>query len=259
MTINTPTHVPDSDRLKAQLIQRTSSNDWYVIHGDGQSTLYYGFYKTFDDKNNPEEVARAQADRQRVASLRDNSGSTPFAKCAFVSLANPDPDAPPEWDLRNAPGYWALQIAAYRGSPDRKKFAVDAVRAARAMGIQAYYYHGPAMSCVFIGTWPREAVHEDNPDGAMARDPNSTLVVTNQPLPPGANTDNLQTPDGRPIEVVSPKVEIVDPTLLATMRQYPENAVNGEVRMHRVMTPTGEQEVPDPSFLVVVPHDQPNP
>jgi hypothetical protein len=256
MTINTPTNVPDSDRLKQELIQKTSSNDWYVIHGDGQSTLYYGFYKTFDDKNNPDEVARAQADRRMIAGLRDDSGDTPFGKCAFVSLASPDPDAPPDWDLRNAPGYWSLQIAAYRGSPDRKKFAVDAVRQARAMGIQAYYYHGPAVSCVFIGTWPREAVHEDNPDGAKQQDPNSTLVVPSQPLPPGASTDNLHMPDGRPIEVAAPKAEVVDPNLIATMRQYPENAVNGQVTMHRVMTPTGEKEIPDPSFLVVIPHDQ---
>src|ERR1700733_2794590 len=42
LTISTPTHIPDSERVKAQLINRTGSSNWYVLHGEGQSTLYYG-------------------------------------------------------------------------------------------------------------------------------------------------------------------------------------------------------------------------
>jgi len=41
MTISTQTHVPDSENLKAQLIAKTHSHDWYVIHQDTQSILYY--------------------------------------------------------------------------------------------------------------------------------------------------------------------------------------------------------------------------
>jgi hypothetical protein len=258
MTITTPTHVPDSDTLKEQLIRRTGSTNWYVIHGEGQSTLYYGFYKTFDDKSQPDEVARAKADRQFVGTLRADNGDMPFSRCVFLPLASPDPDAPPEWDIRRAPGYWSLQIAAYKGSPDRKKYAVEAVREARAQGIEAYYYHGAAVSSVFIGSWPREAVKEQDTSVAQTNDPSKTLMVFNQPLPDGFPTENLHTADGGDVQVVAPKVEILDPTLLTAMKNYPNNAVNGALRMHKVQTDSGPQEVADPSFLVVIPHDDQN-
>jgi hypothetical protein len=255
LTVNSATHVPDSDTLKSQLIHLTGLPNWYVIHEEGRSTLYYGFYKTFEDKSQAAELARARADRQYVASLRANNGDLPFSKCTFVPISNPDPDAPPDWDLRRAPGYWALQIGAYRGSPDRKQMAVDAVRAARANGIQAYYYHGPSVSCVCIGSWPRDAVKEQDQSVAKPDDPSKTLLVMNRPLPAGFQTDNLHTPEGGDVEVVAPKAEIVDPTLIDMMKQYPENAVNGQVMMRKVPTDQGEKMVPDPSFLVVIPHD----
>lgn len=255
LTISTPTHVPDSEHVKEQLIHRTGSSNWYVLHGEGQSTLYYGFYKTFDDSSQPEEKARAQADRLSISRLRDDNGDTPFSGCGFVALASPDPDAPPEWDLRHAPGYWALQIAAYQGSPDRKRAAVEAVRAARAQGIEAYYYHGPSVSSVLIGTWPRQAVKEQDQTEARTDDPSKTIMVLPKPLPPGMATDNLVMPDGSRVKVMAPKLEIQDPTLIEAMKQYPANVVNGQEIMHRVMTSQGEIQVPDPSFLVVIPHD----
>jgi hypothetical protein len=253
MAITTPTHVPDSERLKQQLITKTGSRDWYVVHSENVSMLYYGFYKTFDDNSQPQEKARAQGDRRMVAALRDNGGDQPFAQCVFQSLANPDPPAPPEWDLKNAKGYWALQIAAYRGSALRKQYAVDAVRAARAAGIEAYFSHGESVSTVFIGTWPREAVKEQDQSTGHSDDPNKTIVVLPQPLPSGYRTDVNKA--GQPIKVLVPKIEIVDPTLLKAMHDYPANVVNGEEIMHKVQSDHGIVEVPDPSFLVQIPHD----
>jgi hypothetical protein len=255
MTITTPTHIPDSDRLKSQLIGRTGHRDWYVVHAEGQSKLYYGFYKTFADDNMPEEKQRAQSDRKAIAQLRDDNGDTPFAGCAFELLSGPDPQAPPEWDLRNAQGYWSLHIASYTGSPDRKKYAVDAVRQARAMGIEAYYYHGPSVSDVLVGAWPREAVKEQDASVASSNDVNKTIVVLSQPLPPNLSADNLRTRDGRPTKVFVPRVEVQDVTLLAAMKQYPANAVNGQVTLRKVPSDQGPIERPDPSFLVVIPHD----
>jgi hypothetical protein len=253
MTIGTPTHVPDSERLKSQLIARTGSRDWYVLHGENQSTLYYGFYKTYDDKNQPTEMTRAQADRKMLMQLRDDSGSAPFAECVFQPLTSPDPAAPPQWDLRNAPGYWALQIAAYKGSPDRKRYAVDAVRQARAMGIQAYYYHGPAISTVLIGSWARGAVQEQDSSVAHSDNPSKSILVLPAPLPPGYK-DEI-TVNGKAVKVMVPRVQVLDPTLLAAMKEYPANAVNGEVTMHKVQTDHGIVDEPDPSFLVEIPHD----
>jgi hypothetical protein len=166
-----------------------------------------------------------------------------------------DPDAPPEWDLRNAKGYWSLQIGAYRGSPDRKQAAVEAVREARAAGLEAYYYHGKSISSVLIGAWPREAVKSQDQASAKAGDPHKTVMVLPQELPPGTRTDNIVTADGQPVEVVVPRVEPVDPTMIQDMKDYPTNAVNGEVIWHKVKTRDGgEISVPEPSFLVVIPH-----
>ena len=39
-----------------------------------------------------------------------------------MPLEKPDPDAPPEWNLANAPGYWSVQIAAFT-KPGRKQAA----------------------------------------------------------------------------------------------------------------------------------------
>jgi len=255
LNITTPTHIPDSERLKSQLIRRTGLRDWYVIHSEGESTIYYGFYATYFDSNQPEEKARAQNDRRMISELKDDLGDQPFLACAFQPISTPDPPAPPEWDLHNATGYWALHIGSYMNSPDRKKFAVEAVRQARAMGIEAYYYHGPTVSDVLIGCWPREAVKEQDAASASSSDPNKTIIVTNQPLPAGFDPNHAFTKDGHPAKVFSPRLEVQDPTLLEMMHQYPANAVNGQVYMHKIQTDHGLIDAPDPSFLVAIPHD----
>jgi len=80
-------------------------------------------------------------------------------------------------------------------------------------------------------------------------------MVLNQPLPEGFQAENLHAQDGSPVQVVAPKVEILDPTLISAMKQYPANAVNGQVTVRKVPTDHGVEERPDPSFLVVIPHD----
>ena len=253
LTLSEPTHVPDGDRLKAALVRRTNSNQWYIIHGADESTLYYGYYRTFTDSHQPEERARAQQDLHTIAAMVDDNGNTPFSKCLFVPLNSPDPDAPPEWDLRNAPGYWALQIAAYRGDPQRKQYAVDAVRAARAQGIQAYFFHGPSISSVLIGTWPREAVQEQDESVAHSDEIDKTVMVLPGPLPSGVDPNSIRDPNGNPAKAVYPHLQIVDPTMIAAMKKYPNNVINGAIMVRHVRTKTGMADVADPSFLVVCP------
>src|SRR5215218_5780225 len=175
--------------------------------------------------------------------------------------ASPDPEAPPQWALRNAPPgeYWSLQIAAYQGHPDRKKYAVDAVKGFRASNIPAYYFHGPTVSSVCIGSWPRKAVRgEMEPayndpnekrslDQIASRAPAEDLVVISPGLP--AVNKEFQTPKGR-VRTLASKLEVIDPTLMATMKAYPNHYLNGEVE--GVRTKNGLEG--KPSFLVQIPH-----
>ena len=255
LTIDTPTHVPDANRLKEQLIRKTNLHDWYVIHGRTNSKLYYGFYKAYDDSSQPAETARAQHDLHFIQAMKDDAGDYPFLDCIFQPLDTPDPPAPAAWDLRNAKGYWSLQIAAYVGSPLRKQYAVDAVREARAMGIEAYFYHGKGASSVCVGCWPRDAIQEQDSADASTDVPSKHILVLPQPLPQGTRTDDIYTADGEKVKVMVPRIQVLDPTLTAMMEKYPHNAVNGAVRYHYIQTSSGEQKsVGDPSFLVIIPH-----
>lgn len=234
-TIADANHVETSRGLKDALIQRTGMREWYILHESGQSRLYYGFYRSINDtQNDAAETRRAQADRKKIDELVDGSGQRPFRACQFVQLNAPDPDAPPEWNLVNAPAdkKWTLMVGAYKDSPDRKKFAVDAVRDARARGEEAYYYHGDNVSNVFIGAWPEEAVNEVrlDPDPAAAKNGSGDVLV----LPPGVKPEaGVRDRTGRRVRAVSQELVAVDETLKQKIAQYPNMGVNGEFLVYK--------------------------
>lgn len=234
-------HVERSNRLKNDLIQKSGLRDWYVLHDDRQSLLYHGYYRTFNDTADRREMERAQSDLKRVKAMSVD-GYRMFPSALFVDLDAPDPVAPPEWNLLNARGSWSLQIAAYKDSPLRKEAAVEAVREARKQGIEAYFYHGDTVSSVCLGAWPEEAVsvREAGMENANSTDP---FLVTPAGLP-----DEVVR-DVRDVKVLREEVQILDPTLLATMRQYPHHAVNGE----QIGRMVNGKQVFDPSLLIKIP------
>ena len=198
-------HVAVASAVKDQLRTATNLPGWYVVHQPERSELYYGYYAAIDDPRNPAETRRADADKQSVQTLDDGAGGKPFGKALFVALDSPDPSAPPQWNLVNARGDYTLEIASYTG-PGRKEAAVESVQQAREQGVEAYYYHGDAVSSVCIGVFPaaavRGAVNDGNPDAvaygginrpgpedAASLDPNESIVVSPIPLP-----KNLRTP-----------------------------------------------------------------
>ncbi len=251
-TIAGSEHVERSKDVKAQLVRQTGLKDWYVIHAGDVSNLYYGFYRSIDASAGSEDRkdgARAQRDKSRIDQMKDGAGNRPFSRCVFVELAAPDPVAEPEWNLANAPqeAFWSVQIGAYEHHADRKKFAIDAVREARARGVQAYYFHGPTVSSVCVGAWPVDAVKFNSGSRGMSTDPTQDLLVLPPGLPPVK--DVITNSEGKRMLPMTSEVEIVDPTLIATMRQYPEHSVNGVVRVQKGKT----IERRDPSFLVRVP------
>ncbi|HEX8523901.1 MAG TPA: hypothetical protein VF669_16725 [Tepidisphaeraceae bacterium] len=254
--IGGPAHVEMANNLKAQLLKTSGMKDWYVIHEDSQSVLYYGFYRAIDTSDR-KEAEREHADQRQIQSMADSTGERLFPHSFPVEVTTPDPQAPAEWNLANADGYWSLQIAAYKDSPRRKQFAVDAVRDARAQGLPAYYFHGENTSMVFIGAWPRSAVKEQDAATATNSDPSRPLLVLSQPVP---ITDVRERDTGNSVQTVAPRLEPLDPSLLDAMQKYPNNVVNGMLNVSRIKDPvTGQvREIPDPSFLVVIPRKQTN-
>jgi hypothetical protein len=250
-------HVAQARRLKDHLAKNTPLRDWYVVHGEQSSTLYHGYYRSINDPSDARESSRAQAERRQVEALRDAMGDPMFRNALFVPFESPDPDGPPEWNLLNAKGTWTLEIAVYRDSPERKQAAVEAVREARAMGVEAYYYHGTVGSSVCIGAWPLEAVRAQEADAARASDPNQPILVA----PAGARIDpNLRDAQGRRVKVFQPRLDPVDPTLIAAMQTYTTYAMNGFESGQRVRDPRTGQErfVPDRPQLVEIPKREPS-
>jgi hypothetical protein len=256
-SISTPDHVVRSRRLRNDLMQSGELRDWYVVHGESESTLYYGFYRSVQEPRD-RDTARARRDRERVQSFTDARGDRVFQHAQFVALDLPGQDGPPEWDIQNAEGFWTLEIGVYRDDAERKRAAVEAVRAARQMGVEAYYFHGPSASSVLIGAWPAEAIRAQEAAVAETRhDPGHAIAI----VPPGVNLGaNVRDMEGNPVKVFSPRLEPIDPTLIAAMRQYPTYALNGEEVGRRVRDPqTGESRfVPQPSSVVQIPRRAPS-
>lgn len=259
--ITGPNHVIRASQLKAQLIQLTGMRGWHIIHADDQSSLYFGYYRTIskdDPRPDPQEVARAHADLRRINDLKNVQGERLFRSTMFLPISEADPTAPAQWNLANAPAdaYWSLQIGAYRGEPtpgepDRKQCAVDAVRALRAAGIEAYYYHGETISSVCIGAWPRDAIKAQESAVASSVRADATLLVLPDVVPDNINT-RMTDREGHELLLQAPKLEILDQNMARMVHEHPYHAINGQV-FERGKTKDGTP-IPDASFLVLIPH-----
>jgi hypothetical protein len=256
-------HVEQAKAVKDQLMAATAGKglkDWHVIHQEGESVLYHGFYRTISDDEaggakDKKEGQRAQRDRNAITGMVDQQGNRIFEHVFFVELPAPDPVAPAEWNLINAEGFFTLQIAAYKDSPLRKQAAVDAVRQARADGIEAYYYHGETTSSVCIGAWSRSAVREQEEAAAQTSEnaQDQDILVLPTPLPNQEKID-VRNAKGQRVKTYAPRFEALDPTLVAAMEKYPTHAVNGVT----FVTKVDGKEIEDPSYVVEIPKAKPS-
>ena len=272
-------HIQLAKGWRDVLVKATGRHDFYLINDDNGSTLYYGYYRQIDHAADPAEAKRADADLAFVRGLADGENHLFFPGALKEPLRVPDPEAPPQYDLARidadkapddpARKYWSIAIAAYTadgnfGGADagksRKQLAVEAVLAARKMGIEAFYYNGENVSTVCIGAWPRDAVKEQDAKEAKSQsDSGQELVVSTTPLPQTLRDEIKQS--GKDVKVFEPKVDIDEgSTLLPTWRQYREYSVNGYVKMSKV---TDEKtgvvtQKPQESFLVEIPRLQPS-
>ncbi len=243
-------HAADAAQVKAFATKAAKaeggSGDFYVVHGEGRSVLYHGFYRTDDPEVDQSEARRAAEDRQLIDNMTFVSSldgpQKAFPRAILRPLETPDPVAPPEYDLRNSDAFWTIAIATYTDSTRGKQAAVDSVLDARRAGHEAYYLHKGNLSYVTIGAWPREAVREQktseeiSDNFANMRTP-PDLVVGSGKVADAIRKQRRQ--EGKRDVSIEVKLDIADPTLLQTIKNY-DYAVDGYV------------EGPDP-LLVNVP------
>ena len=254
-------------QMKKYLLERSPFKDWYVVHNEQDSSLFYGFYPAIEKSERGS--AKAHEDHQRISDWKDETGERPFANCFFTPITPPDPVAPAEWNLVNAPPNatsneispaWSVQVMAFRDTPLRKQAAVEAVKDFRAKGVEAYYYHGPSVSSVCIGAWPAEAVKAQDIDGShYVGEQDDTLLVTDAPLPARYKGARMRTSDGHKVIPLAERVEIADPSLKAVFQEYPYHYVNYQAYSKKVKTEDGTvKERITPSFLVKIPRAAPS-
>jgi hypothetical protein len=246
--------------------KQSGMKDWWVLHQQDSSTLYYGYYRSIQkdakDGKDRKDAERMVSDLKHIRELKDADDSSYFPLSLPVQIPQPGDEGPPEWNLLNTPkkDYWTILIGVYRDHPDRKKAAVDAVRQLRKDGKEAYYLHGETTSTICIGAWPREALNQperqDN-KGYEAADSDTQIWYTTRHLKKTDRRDFL-TPDGKKIHFVCPEVEIHDKTLEAAKDDNPYFFTNGEVLGRSVKDPkTKKEEVfPDSSAFLVIPRKQ---
>jgi hypothetical protein len=258
-SLSGPDRFTRMSQMKAYLVSKSPFKDWYVVHNEEDSALFYGFYTSIEKTDR--SAAKAHDEHARLAAWKDETGERPFANCFFTAVTPPTPDAPAEWNLASAPprAYWSVQIAAFKDNAQRKEAAVSMVKQLREKGVEAYYYHGHAISSVCIGTWPADAVKGQDIDGSTAYDAASqedAIMVSSDPLPARYQNARMKTNDGQRLVPYVQRTEIVDKSLVATLHDYPYHYVNYEALSKKVKTDEGKMvDRISPSFLIKVPHE----
>lgn len=250
-------HAAQARAAKDYVSKLSGLRGFYLIQSADRTELNFGQYPDLDE--------RAKTDRETLARLTNAANNDKVFRAVLLQpLDGDDPVAPKEWDLKQAKGYWSLQIASFRDDPKRKQAAVDLVNKYRKDGFEAFYHHGPLISSVCIGAYPINAVNCEevvimrdpltgqevrrvkDPNAVEASDPDEVIVVipAHIPIPDGP----MMTPDGKRVKMVQHKQDIVDPRLLALKRQFPHHADNDQIG--KVVK---GQQILSSSFLVVVP------
>jgi hypothetical protein len=201
-----------------------------VLFDEDGAYVTYGRYERTWDVFRRTEVFRPdpQPDIELIQSLSYDQVTRPFAQARLHPLPAPAVGNP-EWNAEDIDGYWSLQVAVFYNTDamrSRRQAAADYCRILREQGEEAYYHHGPSVSAVMIGAFPREAVQSEQRTRFGVGGRRQTAVN-----------------------------RIMDPRLASLMTRFPHNLENG----HRVNDVIEDQQTkekrrrPRPSVLVVLP------
>ncbi len=254
----------EAKRLRELMTKNSGLKPWFVVHQSDRSTLFFGFYRSTlldaEDSKDRKDAQRAHEEIKRLRAMEDEDRNKVFAGTFFTQIPQAGSEGPPEWDLRNTPPdrFWSLLVGVYKDNPDRRAFAVAAVKALRDEKVEAYYLHDEAASLVFVGAWPRGAIKEQESSEAKptSNDPNVEIVVINRPLPKNMPREFVK-PDGTKVRVFAPNIEVLDPSMEHAMDRNPYFMTNGKVMGREVKNAeTGKKELlPNRSSLFIIPRN----
>ena len=81
------------------------------------------------------------------------------------------------------------------------------------------------------------------------------ILVMSNPIP--GVVPKSYTPDGKPIDVFMPKLDVQETTMKTAMTVWPNTLINGEVvTRSKVSGPNKSKVYPIPSYLVPGPHNE---
>lgn len=258
-----PARVSEAKVARERMMKSSGMSEWYVVHQAAESTLFYGHYRSTDsqaeDGKDRRDAERAHADLKKIQKLQDEYGDPLFSLTVFVPTPQPGDEGPPEWDLKkvSADKFWTLYIGVYKDNPQRKKACVDAVRALREAGQEAYYYHDAMASMVCLGAWPRSAATEPREAKADPDKPDQELIAIGVPVPE-KNQGEFMTSDGRSVKIVASNAKILDEQMQKTIDLNPYFMTNGVYMATEVKQRDGTKKlVEHHSQLLMIPsHDR---
>jgi len=172
-------HVRDADYYKKVLTEKLGWKDVFVVHKAGNSTVFWGHYRTWKEAEPNLKIAKA---------YRAANGYAVFAKAFIVPLPGKD-IGPAEWNLKNVKSPYSLLVAVFRDDPERKyfgrkRFAVQYCRRLRKAGYEAYFYHSPAASHVTIGAFGPESISiKKGPEGETLEIKDPRIKALQQDFP----------------------------------------------------------------------------
>ena len=167
-TFEGPAHEANAEQQRGLAVSRTSSAAWWVQSGPDSSVLYYGKYPSAQDKQARADLAQVRRlMRDGIVPRDPNLGGA----LVPVNLSQPSGEIG-ELDLRSVPVrrsdegeelVYTLQIGFYesRTRQEARDAAEQAARALRSEGVEAYYFHGPNLSMLTVGTFGEDGAMQD--------------------------------------------------------------------------------------------------
>ncbi len=219
-------HVAESANHKTRASEATGWGDLFVVHKEKFSGLYWGHYKT--------RKAAARNLKRAKAFSSPTTKANIYVRAMVVPLPGRD-EGPAEWNLKNTPAdrKYSVQVGVYYDIPSRRYFgrkgeAVEVCKRLRQRGEEAYYFHGPVRSGVFVGSFPASSASVGK---VQRHDPRTGR---------GSYVENFI---------------VHDPRIKRILRDYPELVICGNTETTSVYDrKTGQvRKVTKPSTVVVIP------